>query len=231
MTIDVRQELGIDELRSRFLPFTREAFARIPSEFLARVPEGERPRILDIGCGSGTSTLELARLSDAEIVGFDIDEVAVNVLKKRVEEEGLSDRVRAFVASLRDNGLPDQSFDVLWEEGVVHILDLDRALAECHRLAKPGGFLVSGEAMYWSGSHLDAYAKAGFELVERLPWPSGCWWTLYYGPLEERVRVLRYRLRAPEDIVALRPYEAEIAMVKADLAKTDCAHCLFKRAS
>ncbi|MBW1880818.1 MAG: methyltransferase domain-containing protein [Deltaproteobacteria bacterium] len=223
MPIDIRRELGIHELRRRFLPYTREAFARIPKR--------KRPRILDIGCGRGTSTLALARLSNAEVVGFDIDETAVNELKRRIEEEGLSHRVSVSVCSLFDTGFADQSFDILLEEGVLHILDFDEALAECHRLMKAGATLVSAETVRWADGHLEAFAAAGFELVERVLWPSGCWWTEYYAPLERRVNRIREKLESPEDIAALRPYEDEIAMVKADLAATDCGHFLFRSTS
>jgi len=51
-------------LRDDLRKYTRQAFHMLP-----RLDE---PRILDIGCGPGASTLELARLSQGEIIGIDI---------------------------------------------------------------------------------------------------------------------------------------------------------------
>ena len=47
-----------DLVRKRLLKYTRKAF-RMLSQM-------DKPRILDIGCGSGAPTLELARLSQGE---------------------------------------------------------------------------------------------------------------------------------------------------------------------
>jgi len=221
MALDMRQALGIDVLRASFLEYTREAFSRIPGH--------ERPCILDIGCGRGTSTIELARISDSKVVGFDIDEGAVTELREKIEQEKLSHRVRAFVGSLLDADLLEQSFDILWEEGVIHVLDLDESLAMCHRLLRPGGHLVCAETVYWLDQHLGAFTRNGFELVDRVLWRSRCWWTEYYAVLEQRVDALRGVLDAPRDLAALQPYEAEIAMIKKDVSRSDCGHYLFRK--
>ncbi len=218
MGLDVREALGITELRARFLRYTRAAYARIP-----------RPqRVLDIGCGRGTSLLQLADLHGGQLVGIDIEASAVAELTQRLEREGLHGRVQMSVCSLLDTPFSDGSFDLLWEEGVLHLLELDRGLAECHRLLRPGGHLVSAEAVDWNRRHSDAFVRAGFEEVGSLPWPRGCWWTEYYAPLERRLAELRTRLEGP-DRAALEPYEREVAMVKADPAAADCGHTLFIR--
>lgn len=49
------------------------------------LPPMHRPRILDIGCGKGGPTLELARLSHGEVIGMDPDHSALNRLSQRVE--------------------------------------------------------------------------------------------------------------------------------------------------
>ena len=44
------------------------------------LPELAKPRILDMGCGSGIPTLELARLSRGEAIGIDIDQPALDTI-------------------------------------------------------------------------------------------------------------------------------------------------------
>ena len=65
--------------------YTRRAFEMLPKL--------ERPRILDIGCGRGEPTIELAKLSGGTVTGLDIDQSALDELDRRAEEEGLSDRI------------------------------------------------------------------------------------------------------------------------------------------
>jgi len=82
---DLNSEIGLDRLRERLLRYTRKAFRLIP--------EQDKPRILDVGCGSGVPTIELAKLSKGEIVGLDIDQSRLNELNRKIEGEGLSTRV------------------------------------------------------------------------------------------------------------------------------------------
>ncbi|HUV64140.1 MAG TPA: hypothetical protein VMW24_09590 [Sedimentisphaerales bacterium] len=53
-----------DQFRANLLEFTRKAFHMLPRL--------DKPRILDIGCGSGVATLELARISGGNIVAVSI---------------------------------------------------------------------------------------------------------------------------------------------------------------
>ena len=65
-----------DSLRKHLLKYTRKAFRMLP--------QLDKPRILDMGCGSGVPTLELARLSKGEITGIDIDQRSLYRLTRRI---------------------------------------------------------------------------------------------------------------------------------------------------
>ncbi len=62
-------------VRERLKKYTRQAFRMLP--------EFTNPTILDIGCGSGIPTLELARLTQGEILGIDIDQIALDKFKQK----------------------------------------------------------------------------------------------------------------------------------------------------
>ena len=128
MAIDVHEELGIDELRRRLLEHTRRFYRML------RLPD--RPQVLDIGCGRGLPTVELARLSGGRIVGIDTDDEALSLLRRRVEKEGLTTQVTVLLRSLYETGLGNESFDLLWEEGVLHLLENSKSFRECNRLLK-----------------------------------------------------------------------------------------------
>ncbi len=87
-----RFKMRNDNIRKRLLKYTRKAFRMLP--------QIDKPRILDIGCGSGVPTLELARLSQGEIVGIDIDQPALDKLTSKIKEAGLTDRVQGVNCSI-----------------------------------------------------------------------------------------------------------------------------------
>ena len=67
-------------IRKNLLGHTRRAY-----EMLSPI---ECPNVLDIGCGTGIPTLEIARLSGGHITGIDIDEQALDTLRLEAEKAG-----------------------------------------------------------------------------------------------------------------------------------------------
>ena len=134
MTGHKRFQSGKEKVRKRLLRYTREAFRMLP--------QMDRPRILDIGCGAGIPTLELARLSQGEIIAIDIDQPALDIFARKIEEAGLTHRVQAINCSIFDMDFPDESFDIIWSEGSIYAIGFERGLREWRRLLKPGGFIV-----------------------------------------------------------------------------------------
>ena len=205
---DMYHVLGIEELRTRILAHTRKAYA------LLQLPE--RARILDIGCGRGLQTVELARLSEGDIVGIDIDNSALSQLRQRVEREDLSTRITVVSRSLYESGFADESFDLLWEEGVLHLLDASKSFRECHRVLKTGGLLVMHETISWFEGVKNILPGFGFRHVVDHLLPKHYWWTEYGAPLEERIRLYREAAGGAVESGDLAPYEQEVIMIKAD---------------
>ena len=123
-----------DKIRKRLLKYTRKAFHILP--------QIDKPRILDIGCGSGIPTLELARLGRGEIIGIDIDQSALDNFAIKITEVGLRDRVQALNCSLFNLDFPEETFDIIWSEGSIYAIGFERGLHEWKRFLKPGGYLV-----------------------------------------------------------------------------------------
>ncbi|MBY9005780.1 MAG: class I SAM-dependent methyltransferase [Candidatus Lokiarchaeota archaeon] len=63
------------EYKKKFLKYTKKAFSLLPVM--------DYPKILDIGCGTGEATIELAKLSNSNIIGIDINQQALEKLNKR----------------------------------------------------------------------------------------------------------------------------------------------------
>ncbi len=220
---EIEQELDLHGLRNGLLLYTRKAYELLPHR--------KWSRILDIGCGRGEVTLELARLTSGDVIGIDIDETTFFDLRATIESEGLGARVIIKRENLFDVKYPDHSFNLIWEEGTLHLLDSMRSIATCSRLLKPGGFLVLCETVDWFEGKLQSFGTFAFELAESFLWPKGSWWTDYYEPLEKRIGALREKHGDSRDLGALCRYENEIRMVKADPERFDCGHFFFYKGS
>ncbi len=98
------------------------------------VPGGERPSALDVGCGNGASLVMLSAFGYAEAKGVETDERACEAAR------GLGFEVLPGTAEAIP--YPDASFDLVFLRHVIeHVTDPVRAIRECLRVIKPGGFL------------------------------------------------------------------------------------------
>jgi ubiquinone/menaquinone biosynthesis C-methylase UbiE len=111
-----------DQIRSRLLKYTEKAFLMMP--------EMDKPKILDIGCGSGIPTLELARLGQGEVIGIDIDQTVLDKFIGKIAAAGINKRVKVFKCSLFDISFTEESFDVIWAEGAIHTIGFERGRRE-----------------------------------------------------------------------------------------------------
>lgn len=200
--------------------YTQKAFRMLP--------ERDDPRILDIGCGPGGQTMELARLSKGRIVALDTHQPYLDRLEKKIEEAGLSHRMKAVNASMFDMDFPEASFDIIWAEGSIYIIGFERGLKEWRRFIKPDGFLAvhemtwlkpdpPGEILdYWIElypgitaveQNLGKIADCGYRLIGHFTLPEDAWWVEYYGPLELRLENLRKKYSGDEK--ALEVIEGE----------------------
>jgi methionine biosynthesis protein MetW len=93
-------------------------------------------RLLDVGCGIGTISVELQR-KGFQVTGVDFSEVAIS----KCLEKGLD----AILSDLDRDGLqfPDNSFDIVWAGDVVeHVFDPIFLLEEIYRVLKSDGYLI-----------------------------------------------------------------------------------------
>jgi ubiquinone/menaquinone biosynthesis C-methylase UbiE len=196
-----------DHFREHFNKYTRKAFQMLPKL--------EKPRILDIGCGSGVPTIELAKLSDGEIIGIDINQSLLDELNRKIEEEGFSSRVKTVKCSLFEIDFPDESFDIIWAEGSIWIIGFEKGLKEWNRLLKPNGFLVVHDEIKTVSNKLKKIPSCGYKLVDYFSLPEDAWWTKYCRSLEIRIKELRMKYKINSDALkTLEKYQTEIDMVK-----------------
>lgn len=106
-------------------------------------------RILDIGCGPGTITADLAALvPDGRVTGVDHAPGILDRARATAAERGL-ENVEFAVADVHALDYPDDSFCVVHAHQVLqHVGDPVRALSEMRRVCAPGGIVAARDADY-----------------------------------------------------------------------------------
>lgn len=101
-------------------------------------------RVLDLGCGDGTTAVPLARLG-AEVTGIDIARNLVDAGNKRAAEAGLTNLRFQEGDACNLEGVPDHSFDLtLTVFGAMFAPKPFDVAREMVRVTKPGGRIVMG---------------------------------------------------------------------------------------
>jgi ubiquinone/menaquinone biosynthesis C-methylase UbiE len=166
-----------DDLRRNLLRFTDRAFGLLPGMM--------GPRILDLGCGTGVPTLRLAELTDGHIVGLDSSREALEVLRARVEELGLEERVQVREGTFQKVPFGDQSFDLLWCEGALWVMGFRESLRAWRRLLRHGGFLVAHDEAGELSEKRQIAEEEGFVLLEHFEISEDIWWEEYFSLAED----------------------------------------------
>jgi len=209
MDKELTYEVDKDVFRERLNRYTIMAFNMLPKL--------DKPQILDIGCGSGVPTIELARLSNGEITGIDINEHFLDKLNRKAKREGLSDRVKTMNCSMFDLFFPDGSFDIIWAEGAIVEIGFERGLKEWSRFLKPRGFLVVHDEATDIKKKILRVLNFGYELLGYFQLYEDIWWNEYYGPLEKQIIEVRGRyINDPKMLMELDSSQHEVDMFKKD---------------
>ncbi|QTE28671.1 methyltransferase domain-containing protein [Pengzhenrongella sicca] len=106
-------------------------------------------RLLDVGCGPGSITIDLAaRVAPGEVVGLDRSERVIHLARAAAREAGATGIVFD-VGDVYALPYPDASFDVVHAHQVLqHLVDPVAALRELRRVTRPGGLVAVRDADY-----------------------------------------------------------------------------------
>jgi SAM-dependent methyltransferase len=170
------------------------------------------PAILDLGCGVGDQTLQLAELTAGSIIAVDNYAPWIAQLEQTIAKRGLADRIQPTKADMASLPFESESFDLIWSEGALYNIGIEPALRICRRLLRPGGHLAFTDAVWrktnppaevltiferdypemcWVADTLAAIEHLHFNLAGHFTLPDEAWWDDFYTPMEAHANSLK----------------------------------------
>jgi ubiquinone/menaquinone biosynthesis C-methylase UbiE len=122
--------------------------SRSTAELLAIADLRPGQRVLDAGCGIGTTAAQIARRYDCDVVALDINEANLARARCTVEQIGVADRVEVHRGDIGQLEFDDEAFDVVIVEAVTMFVHRKRAAAEVVRVCRRGGRVVDHEFIW-----------------------------------------------------------------------------------
>lgn len=168
-------------------------------------------RVLDLGCGTGGSTLVLAGNTDAHVTAVDIHPPFLATLRARAEALGLADRITTVAANMANASSLGAGFDLIWAEGSAYSIGFENALRLWRPLLRPSGCLVVTELVWFTDEpaesartffaseypdmrgetpRISQARRARYELLDSFRLPADDWHAYYAGleaPLHDAI--------------------------------------------
>ncbi|MFV0129540.1 class I SAM-dependent methyltransferase [Streptomyces sp. HMX112] len=162
----------------------------------------EGDRLLDVGCGWGSMAIHAAREYGARVVGVTLSTEQAAYARKRIADEGLTDRIEIRVQDYRD--VRDGPYDAISSIGMAEHVGRVRYREyadDLYALLKPGGRLLNHQIARRPEPDEDAYRVDDF--IDRYVFPDG-----ELAPIGRTVATLEEAGFEVRDVEAIREHYA-----------------------
>lgn len=202
-------------------PGSNESTAKAFS-LLNELPES--PVILDVGCGPGKQTFDLAKLTDGKIFALDNHKPYLDKIDEETQKQNLSDRITTQLGDMNDLPFDKDIFDVIWAEGSIYLMGFGKAIELWKKHLKKDGYIVFSELCwfkndrpeeienYWHSMYgpiqsideiIKFLANTDYKFIGSYALPDKDWWDDYYTPLKQRVDELQEKYSGDKEALEI----------------------------
>lgn len=169
-----------DDCRANLNKYTRKAFDSIPKI--------ENPNILDLGCGTGVPTIEIANWTNGNMVAIDSDKNSIDWFKEKIKILNLENKISIIHDSFFNLDYPKNYFDIIIAEGLFNIIGFEKGISSFSIFLKPKGYFLIHDEIKNREKKLKIFEKYHYKLVYSFILDEKIWWDQYVSCLEKRIK-------------------------------------------
>ena len=102
------------------------------------LPNDQKLKIADVGCGSGGQTLTLAQKINCQITAVDLYPEFLDELNEKSERLGLKEKIVTLQKSMEDLPFKSEEFDIIWSEGAIYNIGFENGIKKWKPYLKVG---------------------------------------------------------------------------------------------
>ena len=172
-----------DACRSNFNKYLERALGNIP------MPKGVK--IADLGCGTGVSALEIARLYDCILNGVDQDRESLDHFKQKLGDFPGPGRIVLIHSSVEKLMLPVREVDLVLVEGLFNLIGFDKGFGLASSLLGENGHMIIHDESADREAKLRFFESHGYEVLDSFILGHDVWGREYFGCLEKQLDRLK----------------------------------------
>jgi cyclopropane fatty-acyl-phospholipid synthase-like methyltransferase len=171
-----------DNCRKGLIKYLEKAFSIIP--------EIKNPKILDIGCGTGVSTLWIAEKYSGTITAIDIDKNSLDWLQDKINAKNFVDKVTTLKTSFFNYRANSDYFDIILSEGFLNVIGFERGFLKVIEILKRNRYFIIHDEFKNHEKKCNFIKENNCKIIDTLYLDENIWWNYYYRQLESKISAI-----------------------------------------
>ena len=172
-----------DSCRSNFNKYLIRAFEYIPAI--------EDANVLDMGCGTGVSDYAIAEIFNYRITAVDLNEVSLNILKKKIVKLKYPERISIVHSSIKTAKIPEKNFNIILAEGLFNSIGFEKGLSIASSFLANNGYMIIHDEFNNEEMKLELFRKHHFKVITSFILNEKVWWEEYISCMKKHIEVMK----------------------------------------
>ncbi|MEQ8236414.1 MAG: class I SAM-dependent methyltransferase [Syntrophomonadaceae bacterium] len=157
---------------------------------LESVPVVVNADVMDLGCGTGASTMEMLRCTEYRMTAVDPDQEALAILQAEIDKSDFGSRITIINEAAETLQIPEKHFYIIIAEGLFNIIGFTNGLSLASRYLKPRGYMIIHDELDDEVRKTQLFAEFGFTLITSFVLDETIWMDKYIICLEKQIAEL-----------------------------------------